>query len=306
MSSEPCTCPQYSQGGEPAPGRRSSGSSSTSPASARSTRRSTWRPWTSRCGTRACSAKRYGHVLDYMARVELEVDRNVLELITMLPDPPPVDRTFYADVWQPQEIRHGQILDELQVRLGRDNARRRPRPRLGQDPDPRRGRAPRPDPGRRPDALLPDRHGDRAVGGAGLQPAPRGRHRARRDGRRRHDRGPDPPPGAGPLRVLQDVRARPGRAARRLAEVAGPAHAADLLRAGRRQQRRAEGRLRRPRHAARHRPEPRVVRHPDLPGRARAALGAGPRDADPRLRPERLPRGRRAGPGRPARPADAA
>ena len=57
-------------------------------------------------------AKRFGHVLDYMARVELEVDRNVLELITMLPDPPPVDRTFYADVWQPQEIRHGQILDE--------------------------------------------------------------------------------------------------------------------------------------------------------------------------------------------------
>ena len=69
-------------------------------------------------------AKRYGHVLDYMARVELEVDRNVLELIAMLPDPPPVDRVFYADVWQPQEIRHGQILDELQVRLGRERGRR--------------------------------------------------------------------------------------------------------------------------------------------------------------------------------------
>jgi hypothetical protein len=67
-------------------------------------------------------AARYGHVLDYMARVELEVDRNVLELMTMLPDPPEVDRRFYADVWQPQEIRHGQILDELQVRLGRDHA----------------------------------------------------------------------------------------------------------------------------------------------------------------------------------------
>jgi hypothetical protein len=65
---------------------------------------------------------RYGHVLDYMARVELEVDRNVLELIAMLPDPPPVDRTFYADVWQPQEVRHGQILDELQIRLGRARA----------------------------------------------------------------------------------------------------------------------------------------------------------------------------------------
>lgn len=64
----------------------------------------------------------FGHVLDYMARVELEVDRNVLELTTMLPDPPEVDRHFYADVWHPQEIRHGQILDELQQRLGRPAA----------------------------------------------------------------------------------------------------------------------------------------------------------------------------------------
>jgi hypothetical protein len=62
---------------------------------------------------------RFGHVLDYMARVELEVDRNVLELTTMLPDPPEIDRVFYADVWQPQEIRHGLILDALQVHLGR-------------------------------------------------------------------------------------------------------------------------------------------------------------------------------------------
>ena len=62
---------------------------------------------------------RFGHVLDYMARVELEVDRNVLELATMLPDPPEIDRYFYADVWQPQEIRHGLILDRLQVELGR-------------------------------------------------------------------------------------------------------------------------------------------------------------------------------------------
>ena len=66
--------------------------------------------------------RRFGHVLDYMARVELEVDRNVLELLTLLPDPPEVDRTFYADVWQPQEIRHGLILDELQVRIGRPHA----------------------------------------------------------------------------------------------------------------------------------------------------------------------------------------
>ncbi|GAA1477496.1 hypothetical protein GCM10009623_19420 [Nocardioides aestuarii] len=65
---------------------------------------------------------RFGHVLDYMARVELEVDRNVLELTTMLPDPPEVDRYFYADVWQPQEVRHGEILDALQQELGRPAA----------------------------------------------------------------------------------------------------------------------------------------------------------------------------------------
>jgi len=64
-------------------------------------------------------ADRFGHVLDYMARVELEVDRNVLELTTLLPDPPEVDRRFYAEVWRPQEIRHGLILDAVQVRLGR-------------------------------------------------------------------------------------------------------------------------------------------------------------------------------------------
>ncbi len=66
--------------------------------------------------------ERFGHVLDYMARVELEVDRNVLELTTMLPNPPEIDRHFYADVWQPQEIQHGLILDRLQVELGRPAA----------------------------------------------------------------------------------------------------------------------------------------------------------------------------------------
>src|SRR6478609_6165659 len=66
--------------------------------------------------------RRYGHVLDYMARVELEVDRNVLELTTLLPDPPEIDRRFYAEVWQPQEIQHGLILDALQVHLGRPGA----------------------------------------------------------------------------------------------------------------------------------------------------------------------------------------
>lgn len=67
-------------------------------------------------------ADRFGHVLDYMARVELEVDRNVLELTTLLPDPPVIDRRFYAEVWQPQEIQHGLILDRLQVHLGRPAA----------------------------------------------------------------------------------------------------------------------------------------------------------------------------------------
>lgn len=66
--------------------------------------------------------ERYGHVLDYLARVELEVDRNVLELTAMLPDASEVDRRFYAEVWQPQEIHHGLILDELQTRIGRPPA----------------------------------------------------------------------------------------------------------------------------------------------------------------------------------------
>jgi hypothetical protein len=63
-------------------------------------------------------ADRFGPVLEYMSRVELEVERNVLELNLMLPDPPPVDRLFYADVWLPQEIHHGLILDKLQSLVG--------------------------------------------------------------------------------------------------------------------------------------------------------------------------------------------
>jgi hypothetical protein len=65
---------------------------------------------------------RFGHVLDYMARVELEVDRNVLELAILLPDPPEIDVRFFRDVWHPQEIRHGRILDELQRHLDRPTA----------------------------------------------------------------------------------------------------------------------------------------------------------------------------------------
>lgn len=62
--------------------------------------------------------ERFGLVLEYLSRVELEVDRNVLELLVLLPDVDDVNRMFYADVWQPQEIHHGRILDELQQQLG--------------------------------------------------------------------------------------------------------------------------------------------------------------------------------------------
>jgi hypothetical protein len=70
----------------------------------------------------ALVAARYGNVIDYLARVELEVDRNVLELLVLLPDVDDTNKTFYADVWQPQEIQHGLILDRLQQDLGRPPA----------------------------------------------------------------------------------------------------------------------------------------------------------------------------------------
>jgi hypothetical protein len=68
-------------------------------------------------------ARKFGHVIDYLARVELEVDRNVLELLVLLPDADETNKTFYADVWQPQEIQHGLILDRLQQDLGREAAK---------------------------------------------------------------------------------------------------------------------------------------------------------------------------------------
>lgn len=61
---------------------------------------------------------RFGQTFSYMARVELEVQRNVLELEALLPHPPEIDRRFYAEVWLPQETHHGLILDELQTRMG--------------------------------------------------------------------------------------------------------------------------------------------------------------------------------------------
>jgi hypothetical protein len=62
--------------------------------------------------------RRFAPVLSYMARAELEVERNSLELAVMLPHAPEVDRYFYEEVWTPQEANHGLALDELQVRLG--------------------------------------------------------------------------------------------------------------------------------------------------------------------------------------------
>lgn len=67
-------------------------------------------------------SRRYGRVLDFLARVELEVERNVLELLVLLPDVSEADRMFYADVWADQEIRHGVILDKLQADIGRPPA----------------------------------------------------------------------------------------------------------------------------------------------------------------------------------------
>lgn len=61
---------------------------------------------------------KFGHVIEYLARVELEVDRNVLELLVLLPRTKEVDRMFYEDVWQPQEIQHGLIIDQLGQDIG--------------------------------------------------------------------------------------------------------------------------------------------------------------------------------------------
>lgn len=62
--------------------------------------------------------RRFSHVIDYLARVELEVDRNVLELLTILPNVSEVDKIFYQDIWYDQEMAHGYLLDQLQGDLG--------------------------------------------------------------------------------------------------------------------------------------------------------------------------------------------
>jgi hypothetical protein len=62
--------------------------------------------------------ERFADVLSYMARVEMEVERNVLELAILLPGSSEVDQTFANDVWGPQEEHHGALLDELGRRIG--------------------------------------------------------------------------------------------------------------------------------------------------------------------------------------------
>jgi len=62
--------------------------------------------------------RRYGGVFNYLTRVELEVERNVLELRALMPDATETDRIFYQDVWSPQELQHGVLLDAVQQGFG--------------------------------------------------------------------------------------------------------------------------------------------------------------------------------------------
>jgi hypothetical protein len=62
--------------------------------------------------------ERFADVLSYMARVELEVERNVLELAVLLPGSSEVENTFVNDVWGPQEEHHGALLDAFGQQLG--------------------------------------------------------------------------------------------------------------------------------------------------------------------------------------------
>jgi hypothetical protein len=46
-----------------------------------------------------------------------------LELLALLPEADEINKTFYANVWQSQEIQHGLILDRLQQDLDRTAAK---------------------------------------------------------------------------------------------------------------------------------------------------------------------------------------
>src|SRR5947209_18933032 len=62
--------------------------------------------------------ERFAQVLAYMARVEMEVERNVLELAVLLPGSSGTDEVFAQQVWGPQEEHHGALLDALGQRIG--------------------------------------------------------------------------------------------------------------------------------------------------------------------------------------------
>ncbi|MFC6159979.1 GTP-binding protein LepA [Kribbella jiaozuonensis] len=62
--------------------------------------------------------RRFGAVFNYLTRVEFEVERNVLELRALMPDATETDKFFYEDVWSPQELQHGVLLDAVQHRIG--------------------------------------------------------------------------------------------------------------------------------------------------------------------------------------------
>ncbi len=66
--------------------------------------------------------RRYGEVFNFLTRVELEVERNVLELRALMPDATETDRFFYEDVWSPQELQHGILLDAVQHGFGMPSA----------------------------------------------------------------------------------------------------------------------------------------------------------------------------------------
>nr|WP_238354768.1 GTP-binding protein LepA [Kribbella sandramycini] len=66
----------------------------------------------------AAVRRTYGSVFNYLTRVELEVERNVLELRALMPDATETDKLFYREVWSPQELQHGVLLDAVQHGLG--------------------------------------------------------------------------------------------------------------------------------------------------------------------------------------------
>lgn len=63
-----------------------------------------------------------GPALDYFARIEREVERNVLELQVVLPNADARTTRFVA-VWESQELPHGWIFDRMQQEVGMPPAR---------------------------------------------------------------------------------------------------------------------------------------------------------------------------------------